>query len=741
MSSKPQVLQTLSWVRKHGFKPVPLHPESKAALSREYTDPNYRPPNDDFWKSRDYGIGVATGPLHSGPVDVDLDCPEAVAMAARFLPPTQAIFGRASKPRSHYLYVVDSATCAKIAFQDAKPDAKANAETLVELRGDGGHQTVFPGSIHQDTKEPIEWSEVPFPEIPRVSEADLLKAVRFLAIACLLCRHAWLPGQRNEAAKHIAGMGYMLGWTEEETLNIVAGCCEFWGDKDKTRAMVVRNTYKKAANGAKVTGSRSLSKLLGNDAVVARILQWVGPGPSSVVAEYNEIFAVVNHGGKFRIAHTDVPPGTAPVFSSKDDFLLLWGNDYTVIEDKPVSKAKVWLGSTRRRQCSNIDFLPGVEDTGNTLNLWTGWAVKPLPDHSKCQAWLELLRDHITGKHEQSAEWLLHWFANIVREPMKKSLTAPVIIGKQGAGKSLLVNYFGRILGSAFVTVTNADHLYGRFNAHTTTCLLMHSEEALFGGEKKHRGVIKSLITDETRMFEAKGLDAKPVNNLLRLIMTSNEDHAAPAEAGDRRFSVFDLQKRKISPELVKRVVAEMNGDGPAALLDYLMTMSYDASIARTNLKNSALENMKAVGYSPIEEWWYETLQGGQLLPDFLAWCQKPDKEDWPQVIGSVTLYRWAVESMKGQGVRNLPSPVTFYHQLAKMVGQKLRKERRIYTSPGATDGLPQWVAILPERQNSVLNLPNLAKCRRAFEAYTGGQGIEWSGSEPDHEKPIYERF
>ena len=99
----------------------------------------------------------------------------------------------------------------------------------------------------------------------------------------------------------------------------------------------------------------------------------------------------------------------------------------------------------------------------------------------------ELLEHVICGDDPALTNWMLNWFANILREPRHKSLTAPVIIGRQGAGKSILLTYFGRILGRGFTTVTNEEHIYGRFNRHLGTTLLLHSEEALYGGEKRHR--------------------------------------------------------------------------------------------------------------------------------------------------------------------------------------------------------------------------------------------------------------
>src|SRR5215210_4689168 len=62
-----------------------------------------------FFNGAEQNIGVQLGAKSNGLADVDLDCAEAVSLAPYFLPPTDAVFGRASKPSSHYLYQIDDA--------------------------------------------------------------------------------------------------------------------------------------------------------------------------------------------------------------------------------------------------------------------------------------------------------------------------------------------------------------------------------------------------------------------------------------------------------------------------------------------------------------------------------------------------------------------------------------------------------------------------------------------------------
>lgn len=736
--SSDAVIQTLKWVRKQGFKPVALRKQSKAALGQQYVDLNYAPPSDDYWTGRDIGIGVVTGPSHAGPVDIDLDCPEAVFFAERFLPPTPAVFGRASKPRSHYLYRVELGegvdTLPKFALND--PLIRGAGTTVCEMRSDGGHQTVFPGSLHESTGELICWADTPFPDVPRVAVDILDFAVKKCAIATLVVRHMWMEGQRNEIVKHLAGMFYYLEWSVEDVVTLVQAVMDYSGDEDKTRIRTVRSTYEKGERGGKVTGSNTLREFLGEPKLVDRILEWSGNDTINMLQEYNEKFACVSIEGKFRIAET-TPHETSgqPIFYSKDDFINYRQNDY--MGDK--QKVKIWLASPKRRSYRTIDFMPGDEDTENTLNLWTGWGVKP-DSKKSCQAWLDLLYYTICGANDDQYNWMINWFANIVREPQNKLLTSPVITGRQGAGKSMLFVYFGEILGSGYLPVSNPEHIHGKFNRHLASTLLLHSEEALFAGDRRQAEIIKDLITGKTRVFEQKGIDAKNVKNYLRIAFTSNDPWAVRAEDGDRRYTIIDMDKRKVEPERIEKILAEQKNGGASGLLHYLtQDLNYQPDLPRTNLKNDALLTLKEINFDPVAAWWFEVLKAGQILPDYLFWAQKPERLEWPQCVSSAALYLSMTGKMKDLGQRYIPESTMFSLKLNKMLGVKLERKQTYFSNP-CSDQAPQEVRRLPSKQYAIFNMPKLDECRRSFQEFVG-QPIDWPEDAVEDERPAHERY
>jgi len=720
--SSLNVKRTLQWLRKNKFKPVPLHHQSKSVAIRDYASPDYEPPGDEFWSKNNYGVGCITGP--PGPIDVDLDCKEAIFFAPYFLPKTKAVFGRKSKPSSHYLYRVNTTQFDPAAVKDKKTD-----RMVIEARGGvGAHQTVMPGSLHEDTGELIEWTYGPDPEVQEEDADKLLLAMRKIALAVQLVRYVWGAGNHNAPTLYLTGTFFYLQWPLEETEHFIQTLMDFDNDKDRSRMMTVRNTYKRAENGGKIQGSGAMRKAVKDDALVDQILELAGSPTVNLLNEYNEHYAVVTIGNKFRIASFEVPPTDPPIFMAKDDFLNWTATDYTTIDNKPVQKSKLWLANPRRRTYHGADFLPG-EETNGVLNLWTGWAVEPSREGS-CEAWLKLLRDVICGGDEVLNTWCLNWFANIVREPQRKPLTALAIIGKQGVGKSLLFLYFGRILGKCYLPVTDERHLHGNFNAHMSNTLLLHGDEALWGGDIRHRGKLKATITDDYRIVERKGIDAFRVRNFLRLALTSNEQRAAPAEASDRRHTVINMGERDPDNALCQAVLYEIDHGGPARLFQFFMDFSYDPTIPRINIKNEALSELQDVNESPLESWWHEKLKEGVLLPDCLAWASIGSdplvKEDWPAVISGQALYSAMILDLRDRGAR-IPTQVQFGIELKKLVGRKLDHSQRTFNNVMVGDmSVPAIVRKMSSgKQNSITDMPTLEECRKAYVRHRGGK-VNW---------------
>jgi hypothetical protein len=216
-------------------------------------------------------IGVL---LHGGLVDIDLDSPEAIKLADFFLPNTEAVFGRASKPRSHRLY-----HCKGGAFEkfnnpfliSSKDEAERKTACIVELRTGDGKQTVFPNSTHE-SGERIEWHADGEPL--EVDAQGLRHAVARVASACLVAT-VWRDGMRQDLAMALSGALLRNGFDISGTKNFIRAVCAATSDEEtETRLKAVDTTAGKLKSGDNVYGFPMLAELTDKKLVEA-ICKWL----------------------------------------------------------------------------------------------------------------------------------------------------------------------------------------------------------------------------------------------------------------------------------------------------------------------------------------------------------------------------------------------------------------------------------------------------------------------------------
>src|SRR5438874_1621419 len=96
----------IGWIRL-GFSPVPVPYRSKRPVLQSWQGLQITlDVVSQYFNGAAQNIGLLLGDKF-GSADVDCDCPQAIRAARELLPETGLIFGRQSKPFSHYLYRSD----------------------------------------------------------------------------------------------------------------------------------------------------------------------------------------------------------------------------------------------------------------------------------------------------------------------------------------------------------------------------------------------------------------------------------------------------------------------------------------------------------------------------------------------------------------------------------------------------------------------------------------------------------
>ena len=242
-----------------GMTPIPvIHMSKKPAISgwqnRTRSSTNIE---DDFPDGQDHNIGIVLGSASGNLADIDLDCPEAVRIANKFLPETGMVFGRHSAPKSHWVFRVRNCS-GRIGFSGPNDEGM-----LVEYRGDRS-QTVFPPSTHE-SGEVIRFDSDGEPA--HVDHDVLIKGVRHLAAASLIAKH-WHTGKRHDIAMALSGTLLRAQWFDDDVMDFIEAVCIAANDDDiADRKQAVKDTQVAIDGDVASTGRPRLKMLIGDSVV------------------------------------------------------------------------------------------------------------------------------------------------------------------------------------------------------------------------------------------------------------------------------------------------------------------------------------------------------------------------------------------------------------------------------------------------------------------------------------------
>lgn len=369
--------------------------------------------------------------------------------------------------------------------------------------------------------------------------------------------------------------------------------------------------------------------------------------------------AVVHVGGKTRFLKEGAKGGVD--FQSEHDARITFapykltvqktkGRGANAVQvDEAVPLFPLWVQSNERREYAGVTFDPGEKtpqdgsSPDHVYNLWNGFAIEPAkPGVGSWRLMQRHVFNVICNSDEAQFIWTCAWFADILQNPASKPGSSIVAIGEHGSGKSIVAEAFARILGKHYTYVDDERGLTGNFNAHFETALLVDVAEAYFSGNMKLIGKVKSLITAPTMPFERKGIDPVQVPSYARFYQTANpnkENKVIFAEEGERRYFVTEVgEQHAKDPNYFRPLVAEKNGDGPAAMLRDLLALDIrDVDLTNPPL-TAAFGEQVAVNMSQKEKWWMGILYAGQFpIEEFESIQNMPTPEE---------LDRWQTEGL-----------------------------------------------------------------------------------------------
>jgi hypothetical protein len=325
--------------------------------------------------------------------------------------------------------------------------------------------------------------------------------------------------------------------------------------------------------------------------------------------------------------------GHPPAFLPMDRLKTFLANDLIEVQDArgvvhKVPAVTLWLKSPARRSYERLQFRPDMHPgdipsvTGGyqefDYNLWPGWAIESSTIGS-CDLILEHLRWVVCRGRQDAFDYLTQWLASIVQRPASPVGTGIALRGPQGSGKSTVPYIMGKILGKTCLSVSQPEHLSGKFNAHHEGLLLLDAEEAFFAGDKRAASAMKHLITSPTLTVERKFCDPIEIPNYVRVIITSNEQWIVSLSFEDRRWTVLDVSAERTGDrEYFNALYHEIAGQGTERFFNYLLwEVEVDWDRLRTPLETGAGREQKERSMTPVTEFLVDVLDAAQCPGDY----------------------------------------------------------------------------------------------------------------------------
>ena len=599
-----------------GFAIIPIPLGSKGPIIKGWQKLVIDESNVDkyFPKGTRVNIGVLLGPRSNDLADVDLDCKEAVVLAPYFLPDTDTIFGRLSKPRSHWLYYIHDAVGYP---KNTITITDENKAVIVELRlgAKTAAQTVFPGSQHTSGEE-VEWANNGDPSDETLAEVETI--LKRLGVCSLLLR-GWptVPGTRHSCAflvgSFLARAGLMLTDIEHMIRAIVTEA----GDDDVAdRVRCALQSAENFMSGERSTyGLPQLIEQFGEERAnhIAKLLDYNTADQEEILERMNEQYCILPLGdnAKMHVMTWRERSGRREaMFYRPDEFK-------TALNHQKVGKSRMgtwWLAQPQRKQYEGLVFRPGEPSViDGDLNLWQGWGIQP-----KEGKW-SLMRAHIknvlAAEDKEMYEYIINWCAWTFQHPGEPAEVALVFQGKEGCGKGI----FGRAMKMAFgkhgLHISDHEHLAGKFNKHLMDCALLFCDESWWPGHKAAEGTVKRMLTEPTLLIEPKRVDSFEVHNALHVIMAANAQWVIAASPNARRFAVNAVADTRINDfKYFEALYQEVNVNGIAAMMYDLLRLDLGNWKPRARIPcNLALHEQQMLSLPPFKEFWFGLLQAGAI--------------------------------------------------------------------------------------------------------------------------------
>ncbi|RZN32306.1 primase-helicase family protein [Bradyrhizobium sp. Leo121] len=326
---------------------------------------------------------------------------------------------------------------------------------------------------------------------------------------------------------------------------------------------------------------------------------------NDAIARMNEHYFIGRSKGETAIFRIN-DDGSATVVPN-EEFRLEVQNIFVVHgrgSAKPVAIEKFWKESPYRHERTLV-FKPGGAAQPGEFNLWRGFGVEPQQGWQKQRRFLRHLLRVICRRDREKFKYLMRLFAWFVQNPDKHAGVVLVLKSRQeGTGKSTVGQVLLEIFGQHGLLVDDKERLLGRFTDHLETTCFVLAEEILFAGDRKSADKMKSMITGDKLQLERKYGSCRQVQNRMKVVATTNHDHAIVAGTGDRRYVVYDVgSEHAEDKEWFDALYQDLADGGTSEFLWLLRSIKLESWHPRMVIRTAETKEQQRMSGDSVSQW------------------------------------------------------------------------------------------------------------------------------------------
>lgn len=294
--------------------------------------------------------------------------------------------------------------------------------------------------------------------------------------------------------------------------------------------------------------------------------------------------------------------------------------------DLNIDGYKLWITSKYRSDKSKIVFDPDYyyagKPTNDVYNLFNGlnierdilsYTIKPLDEDAPFFQHIK----KIWCKGDMKAyNYVLNWFASIIKYPGRKLRSCIVLKSTERAGKGIIIDKIREIMGENYVFhPSSPKDILGDFNSGCRNKLLVFLDELVWGGDKERAGTFKKLTTEKYISINEKFKSVFTVKNLMNIIIASNESWVVPAGTTDTRWFclLLDPYLATCSRTEKKRAVENILSTDIRRLAKFfyerdISDWDSDDIVITDELREQRIQSM-----SPMNKWWFDAQNSGYI--------------------------------------------------------------------------------------------------------------------------------